>query len=97
MAKVKHFIKPGDADALADGLRRKLRAKLKRLPEKVIFEFGTKPKKPGVATGTDWPDSFNRDRWYNTWAKSPADAVTKRAPVKAKTPAVKTPAVKTPG
>jgi hypothetical protein len=80
MVKAKSFIDPAEADALADSLRKKLRRKLKRLPDKVIFEFGTKPKKPGIATGTDWPDSFNRDRWYNTWAKSGADMVTKTGP-----------------
>ena len=95
MAKGKPVIDPVEADAMAERLRRKLRAKLKRMPESVIMEFGTKVKKPGLSTATDWPDSFNRDRWYKTFGKS--GAIDKETPLTANGPAAKTSASKTSG
>lgn len=92
MSKGKPVIDPVESDAMAERLRKKLRAKLKRMPEKVIIEFGTKVKKAGMPTGTDWPDSFNRDRWYKTFGKSGDLAVERPA---SKTTATKTTAAKT--
>jgi hypothetical protein len=83
MRKQDSIIPPKTADKLAESLRKKLRVKLGKLPEQVIIEFGKKPRKPGIATGTDWPDSFNRDRWYNTWARGSGKVV---LPAATKTP-----------
>ncbi len=89
MTKGKPVIDPMEADAMAERLRKKLRTKLRRMPDSVIMEFGTKVKKPGLATATDWPDSFNRDRWYKTFGKSAA--IDKVKPVAARTPTPKAP------
>ena len=95
MSKGKAVIDPQELDAIAEGLRKKLRSKLKRLPEKVIIEFGDKVKRPGKLTGTDWPDSFNRDRWYKTFGKS--GDLTVEKPGAIKTAAAKKTATKIPG
>lgn len=102
MSKGKPVIDPVESDAMAERLRKKLRAKLKRMPEKVIVEFGTRVRKVGLPTGTDWPDSFNRDRWYKTFGKSgdlaverPASRTTAAKTAAAKTAAAKSGAAKT--
>lgn len=93
MTKGRPVIDPMEADAMAERLRKKLRAKLKRMPDSVIMEFGTKVKKPGMATATDWPDSFNRDRWYKTFGKS--GAIDKVTPATARKAAAKVTPAKT--
>jgi hypothetical protein len=62
---------------LAVVLREKLEEKLGTLPNDVLIEFGSGPKEISdlavLKVKTDWPDSFGRNSWYKTWAKSGAD------------------------
>ena len=73
---------------LSTMLRQRLEEKLGVLPNDLLIEFGSGPKavadiKQGKIK-TDWPDSFDRNTWYKTWAKSggevlPSELIAARA------------------
>lgn len=69
-------------------IRERLESKLGKLPSDVLIEFGAGPVDlNAIQDGkikTDWPDSFDRNSWYKTWAKGgaaelPSDHIAQRA------------------
>jgi hypothetical protein len=63
--------------ALTKEIRERIDAKIENLPDDILIEFGGGPKSvENIIDGriqTDWPDSFDRNSWYKTWAKSGAE------------------------
>jgi len=80
------------AKEISAKMRQHLEDKIGVLTDDLIIEFGGGPKSildlKANRVGTDWPDSFDRNTWYKTWAKSggdyrPPETVAQRAAAQA--------------
>jgi len=67
------------AAEISEHVRKTLQERIGDLPDDILIEFGGGPRNVAdIIKGeirTDWPDSFDRNTWYKTWAKSGAESL----------------------
>lgn len=72
---VKKAAKKGSAKTSGkayQGLRKDLMKRLKGVDATILVQVIKLGKGGGTDFFSDWPDTYNRDTWYKTWAKAEA-------------------------
>jgi len=65
--------KKGKLPKAYKAMRKDLMKTLQGVDTNILISVVQQPQRPGDADFfSDWPDTYNRDSWYKTWAKAEA-------------------------